>query len=481
VTSTGVRILGVADSDSYLKWGAAALAKTPDDWDATMVVVETPVLPTEAQRLAAVDGLSAPNGADGHHAAPAVVSLAELGALVEEQQPDAVFLSLRGPLIRVVIREVIANSRRRPVFVSGLPGISIPATRKALAFRSQVDLIVLHSSREIREFTQAAERLKVVQRFGLATLPFLGTMHSVVSRPSTGSGTEGVRSDVVRRDELVFAAQATVPRTRADRIAIVEWLAESARRHPELRVVIKLRAVGDEKQTHEEHYPYDALLAEIEDAPANLVTGSGSMSAHLARAVGLVTVSSTALIEAVALGVPGIALDDFGVGRRLINTVFEDSGLFGSSEDLIAARFRHPHASWLDDNYFHEPRENDWMRLIRALAAERELAEQPLKRQRFGRAGGPLRNVWDRKRALGNLDTSVSGYVALVIGYPARATYRTTNRMIRRTRRAIRQLRRFVFGQPLIPIDEQDPSGLLVTLPRTRSIHSSSNSPPRVP
>jgi len=412
VSDTPLRILGVADSDSYLKWGAAALAQTPADWDASMVVVETPVLPTEGQRLAAVDGLP------GHLAAPEVVSLAELGALVAEQQPDAVFLSLRGPLIRVVIREVVANSNRRPVFVSGLPGISIPATRKALAFRSQVDLIVLHSSREIREFTEAAERLKVVQQFGLATLPFL---RSRAIEPA-------------ERDEITFAAQAKVPRTRADRIAIIEWLAETARRHPELRVVIKLRAVGDEKQTHAENYPFDALLTEIEDAPANLVTEFGSMSAHLARAVGLVTVSSTALIEAVALGVPCIALDDFGVGRGLINTVFEDSGLFGSSEDLMSGRFHHPEPEWLDDNYFHAASTNNWVDGIRKLAALREIAEQPIKRQRFGRAGGPLRHVWNRKRALGNLDTSASGYVALVIGYQAKGAYLLIKHLSRKMR-----------------------------------------------
>ena len=437
-----------------------------------MVVVETPVLPTEAQRLAAVDGLDV---------VPEVVTLAQLGALVAEQQPDAVFLSLRGPLIRVVIREVVANSLRRPVIVSGLPGISIPATRKALAFRSQVDLIVLHSAREIREFTEAAEKLRVVQQFGLATLPFLATATTGASHPSTSSGTEAVTV----RDEIVFAAQAKVPRTHADRIAIVEWLAETARRNPELRVVIKLRAVGDEKQTHEEHYPYDVLLTEIEDAPTNLIAESGSMSAHLASAVGLVTVSSTALIEAVALGVPGLALDDFGVGRRLINTVFEDSGLFGSSEDLMAVRFRHPDPTWLDDNYFHAASANDWIDGIRELVAERELAEQPLKRQRFGRAGGPLRHVWDRKRALGNLDTSFAGYLALVIGYPARATYRITKRTIRRTRRVIRRTAAAFSGRVSeidgTAFDETGPSELLATSPRTQSIETSSSALPRVP
>ena len=302
-----LKILGVADSDSYVKWGAATLARAPREWDARLVVVESPFVPTAAQRAAAVDGLMA--------AEPPVVTLAELAQLVAAEQPDVVFLSLRGPLIRVVLRAVLAASMRRPVLVSGLPGISIPATKRALTFRSQVDLILLHSKRELRDFPEVAAKLALEQSFALATLPFFATTH----------GTDAPR------DEIVFAAQAKVPALRRERAAIVGWLADCARDHPELRMVIKLRAVGAETQTHAEQYPYDALLAELASRPANLVAESGSMGAHLERAAGLVTVSSTALLEAAAIGVPGLALNDFGVSDGLINRVFEGSGLLGSS------------------------------------------------------------------------------------------------------------------------------------------------------
>jgi hypothetical protein len=399
-----LKILGVADSDSYVKWGAATLARAPGAWQTQLVVVDSPFVPTEAQREAAVDGLMDTN--------PPVLSLAELTELVEAEQPDVVFLSLRGPLIRVVLRAVLEVSGRRPILVSGLPGISIPATRKALTFRSQVDLILLHSKRELRDFPEVAEKLSLEQSFALATLPFFATTHR--------SGAP--------RDEIVFAAQAKVPRLKSERTAIVAWLAECARMQPDLRVVIKLRAVGNETQTHAEQYPYDELLRELPSRPANLVAESGSMGAHLERAVGLVTVSSTALLEAAAIGVPGLALDDFGVSQGLINTVFEDSNLLGPSTELIAGRFRMPDPQWLDDNYFHDAADDDWVRKIEALVAAREIAPLPLRKLRYGQAGGRLRHVWDRKRALGALDRSFAGYVALVVGYPTRAVTRTARR-----------------------------------------------------
>jgi hypothetical protein len=405
VTDSRLRIIGIADSDSYVKWGAATLARAPRAWDTSFVVLDTPFLPTAAQRAAAVDGLL--------DADPPVLSLAALTELVAKEQPDVVFLSLRGPTIRVVLRAVLGVSGRRPILVSGLPGISIPATRKALTFRSQVDLILLHSKRELRDFPEVAEKLRIEQAFGLATLPFFA------SSPRAA----------VMRDEIVFAAQAKVPRLRSERVDIVNWLAACARAHPELRVVVKLRAVGNEKQTHAEQYPYDQLLDELPSRPTNLVAESGSMAAHLVRAVGLVTVSSTALIEAAAIGVPGLALDDFGVDPVLINTVFEGSNLVGPSTELVAARFRMPDPAWLDENYFHDPRDDDWVMRIEALVAARDVAPLPLRRLRYGQAGGRLRYVWDRKRALGSLDRSAAGFVALAIGFPARAVIRTGRRV----------------------------------------------------
>jgi hypothetical protein len=432
-----VRILGVADSDSYLKWGAASLARMHGDRE--LVILDTPFLPSEAQRAAAIEGLQiAGLGGSGLGVVP-VVSLAELRERVVETQPDVVLLSMRGPLIRVVIREVVAASVRRPVLVSGLPGISIPATRKALTFRSQADLVVLHSKHEIRAFTSVAAQLRIEQSFGLATLPFLDAR----SEP-TGA-----------RDEIVFAVQAKVPRERERRVEILNWLAETARRHPELRVVLKLRAVTGEPQTHAEAYPYDALLEELGSRPANLVVESGSMTTHLAHAVGLVTVSSTALIEAAAVGVPGIALDDFGVAKSLINPVFQDSNLLASSDELIAGRFRTPDPDWLDDNYFHADADNDWIDLVDSLVAARAHAPAPLRRQHNGRVGGRLRHVWDRKRALGHLDNTVSGRVALLIGYPTRAVYLRGRRIFWRLRRWQRRLTRLLGGRPA-PGAEQD-------------------------
>ncbi|WP_397545265.1 DUF6716 putative glycosyltransferase, partial [Salinibacterium sp.] len=283
-----------------------------------------------------------------------------------------------------------------------------PATLLALYYRSQVDLLILHSKREIAAFRSLAEHWGIEQDFGLATLPFLAR-----SRRSAVGG-----------DDIVFAAQAKVPRSLIDREQLVGWLVETARQQPERRVVLKLRAAAGETQTHAERYPLDEILARVPDVPDNLVVSTGSMPAHLERAAALVTVSSTAALEAAAMGVPVLVLDDFGVSESMINLVFDDSGLLGSSDDLIAGRYRNPDAGWLDENYFHEASGDTWISAIEAGVRRRDQADLPLRPQFRGTLGGNVRRVWDRKRALGRYDRSLGGYLALAVGMPLRGAVR---------------------------------------------------------
>jgi hypothetical protein len=400
-----MKVIAIADSDSYLKWGAAFLGALPGVTERELVLIETPVLPSDSQRAAAL--------AVGGVLPEQLFSLPlnEVLGTLRREQPDAVLIALRGPVAAVLIR-MIAELPHRPVIVTGLPGISIPATRKALAFRRQADLFVLHSKREIREFTQLSREYGWTHRFALATLPFV----------EDRTGAKGT--------DLVFAAQAVVPKTIDDRTRVLELLIAAARADPSRRVVIKVRGLAGEPQTHDDDLSYPELLEQAVDVPANLSVSSAPMSAALDDAQGLMTVSSTAAIEAIARGIPVITLDHFGVSGRLINTVFEGSGLFGGEDAVVRREFRHPAAAWLDDNYFHNPEADDVAAQLEALVAARRQGVLPA-REPARRPGGKLRLAWDRKRAFGDADRTLSGAVALAVGTPARATVIAARKMKR--------------------------------------------------
>jgi hypothetical protein len=404
-----VRALALVDTDSYVKWGAALLARLPADWEREIAVVATPAHPSEAQLAAALAG----SGFE-----PADVTQTTLDELVDRaarERPDVVIVAMRGPAASVVLRQ-LADLPNRPVLVSGLPGISIPATWKALFYRAQADLVVLHSKHEIREFGLVAGKRGWTHRLALATLPFADVA------PAAGG-----------RD-VVFAVQSIVPPRREQRERMLDILVETASRNPDHRVVIKVRAVSGEQQTHDEEHSYPGLLETRAYVPANLVVASGPMAEALDTAAGLVTVSSTAAIEAVARDIPVIVVDEFGISAKLINLVFADSGLTGSGDDVAALRFALPREQWLDDNYFHATGDNDWLEGIEELLAARALAPLVPRASLRGGFGGLLRRAWERKQAFGSHDRTVLGVVALAVGVPARRALLTA----RAVKRAVR-------------------------------------------
>lgn len=341
-----VRVLAVADSDSYLKWGASLLDTLPPSWERRLVVVRSPIAPTREQVDAALTGTTW-----ARRPSPVLTARA-LHGLVDTYRPDALLLACTGPVIDV-IASTLLGMRPRPVVVSGLPGISVPASSRVWCYRWSVDLLVVHSRREVREYTELSRSLGVNGQVGLATLPFL----------TRDGGTR--RTTLPGRDRVVFAPQAMVPACRSDRAGVLRALAALAERRTDLHVVVKVRAREAEMQTHRERFPYPEIWRDL--VVAGEVRGdavgfeTGPLRTQLKRAVGLVTVGSTAVLEAARAGVPLLVLSDFGGQDALHNVVFVGSGCMGTLAGLERADFRHPHAIWATDNYLHDPECSDWL------------------------------------------------------------------------------------------------------------------------
>ena len=386
-------LLVIADTDSYLKWGASLASTRPPDWDARLVLVRNTAAPSAGQRAAALVETGFSPG-DIREVDPAAVP-----RLVVQSGADAVLVSTRGRIAAVLMRQ-LNTLAVRPVLVSGIPGIAFPVARKALNNRAQGDLVIAHSKRERADYLRLVSVGGRDVRVGLSRLPF------------------AIPGTITHGEDLVFAAQAIVPRSRDDRLRVARLLRDAALADPSRRVVVKVRALAGEKQTHDEADGYAALLAELGRSPANLVIVGGAMRDALGTAQGLVTVSSTAALEAVALGVPVIALDVFGVGKPLINKVFVGSGVFGDEAAVIGREFRHPDPAWLDENYFHPPDDDNWGSQLDELAALRDAG--PLLRRPAPQRGGAVRRAWDRKRAFGTADQTVTGALALAAGTPLR-------------------------------------------------------------
>jgi hypothetical protein len=448
--TAGRLVVGIVDTDSFAKWGAHLLAAAPDGWSLELLVLHTPRTASPAQLRSAFRGLDDRLA----HLATEPPTPLDVDAVVERLRldpPDAVLVSVIGPVAELLIEEVHRRVPHRPVLVTGLPGISFPAKWKGVFSRARADLFVVHSHREVRDHEALAAEHGVEPFFALARLPF--------AQPPAPSARPG---STPTPDSVVFAAQPSVPPTREERARVVQWLVETATRHPEWRVVVKTRAAAGEQQTHREAFPYADLVPA--DAPPNLVVATGPMATHLDRAVALVTISSTAVLEAVARGIPALTLTDFGISQPLINQVFVDSGLEGDAIDLADGVFGTVSPDWMRDNYFHQESDDDWVIRTDRLMALRDagaLVDRPAARRS---RGGVLRRAWERKNALGPADRSVLGLVALAAGVPIR----TAKRLVRRLVRVVRPPAPSVVGAPRTQRQRADVAGGTTGLATTR-------------
>ena len=364
------RALFITDSDSYVKWGAALANQVPKDWPVRLVVARGNAEPSPRQIAEALEGTRFERENVQR------VGLGELRTVINDWRPDVIVAASRGWAVQSMVT-LIENRPDRPVLVSGLAGIALPVLPFGLGFRRSVDVFVVHSRRELREFSDASRALGIPHTYELATVPFISTAPHLVEGDAMRRSS---RPEPVR-DRIVFAAQAMVPASRRDRMWLLRRLMETARAHPGLEVVIKVRAREGEPQTHVEHFSYESLLDDLvaagEQIPANLVVESGAMSRQLKKAVGLVTVSSTAILEAIAEEIPCLALTDFGIGADQINLVLLDSNLLGTTDELVDGDFRHPNPEWLDDNYFHDPAQNTWIPQVESLLERRRTTGLP--------------------------------------------------------------------------------------------------------
>lgn len=334
------KVLALADSDSYLKWGAATLDSLGDEFDTSILILKSPIAPSPEQQFTALAGTPFVSST------VKTVGMNNLRSRLFDMEPDVVLLAGTGPIIEVAA-EIARKLPRPPALISGIPGMALPARKKGLEFRARTQALIVHSQREAEEYGALLTELGLTHKVTLNRLPFL---------PAAQPAAQAITS-------VVFTPQALVPSSAPQRTAILHALHRVTVAHPEVEVIIKVRALAGERQTHNERYPYDLLWHDLCEQnpdldPSSLTFAAGPLTDYLHSGAAHVTVSSTAALESISGELPTLVLSDFGVNERLLNAVYQGSGVLGTLGDLVDLKFGTPDPTWLDRNYFHtEPSE----------------------------------------------------------------------------------------------------------------------------
>ncbi|MFJ8664726.1 DUF6716 putative glycosyltransferase [Streptomyces sp. NPDC093600] len=328
-TNEAVRVAVLADSDTRWKWGALTARRiTAEAVEPTGFLLRGRATPTARQLAETGVSTTPPREVTGAEFLRAVRD-----AAARDEGYDVVVLALVGGTVRAVLQGLAELSLpRRPVIVTGYVGVVYEKLADGLLLRHGADVVLANSRHDAERFRAVyegvgADASSVVE----AALPFLG---GAPYAPEAG------------RDTLVFAAQPSVPATRAERTYLLRRLVGYARAHPEREVLLKLRSKPGEHTTHLEELPYQRLVRELA-VPPNFRLVYGHMGEVLDRTDLLVTVSSTAALEALHRRIPTAVLTDLGVREVLGNHHFIGSGLLTSFDRLDADVRPVPDEEWL--------------------------------------------------------------------------------------------------------------------------------------
>ncbi|MFI6939457.1 DUF6716 putative glycosyltransferase [Streptomyces sp. NPDC050418] len=330
------RVAVLADSDTRWKWGALTaqriVAAGGPDTRFDGFLLRGRSTPT-ARQLREVgvraDELREVTGAEFLHA------MEPSGAPGESEGYDVVVLALVGGAVQAMLHglaRVWEGRAERPVVVTGYVGVVYEKLADGLLLRHGADVVLANSRQDAERFRAVYEG--VGADAGAVTecaLPFLG---GAPYRPGTDPYT------------VCFAAQPSVPESRADRTYLLKRMVRHAELHPEREVLIKLRSKPGEHTTHIEELPYQKLAKALE-LPPNCRLVYGHMGEVLDRTDLLVTISSTAALEALHRRIPTAVLTDLGVREALGNHHFTGSGCLASWTHLDEGHVPEPDEEWL--------------------------------------------------------------------------------------------------------------------------------------
>ena len=228
-----------------------------------------------------------------------------------------------------------------PVVVTGWVGVIIEKITAGYLDRVGSDVVAVNGVDDLEHFVTVAQQLDLDPgNLLLSGLPILG---SSAAAPHGGP---------IRR--VLFADQPTVPGPAQERLHLYRRLLDYAYAHPEREVLLKPRhRLGEDTFHRMVHHPEDLLLGV--DRPPNFRIDYTPISELLPSVDLLLTMSSTAALEAVGSGCRVGLVLDLGVHERYGNHVFLASGLLRTFDQLIADDIGTPDRFWLGGYFFDRP------------------------------------------------------------------------------------------------------------------------------
>ena len=254
---------------------------------------------------------------------------------------DALVLGLDGQRSRdalLMLSTEWKSSDQRPILISAYPGILFRFALEGMLDRSGADLLCLNSPHDLATYQQGCAALGMDSSNAVVTgLPILWNVQARQKQPETPS--------------IVFFEQPSIPVHPLQRRYLCKQLKELAEAWPNHSVIFKPRTSSIESTLHRRHGEMAGVIDKMTEKVPNLQLSFKPATRLLRQCGCAITVSSTAALEAMAMGVSTRIVGDLGVTETLGNHFFASSGAVATFAAIREEPFQLTHApEWLQQN-----------------------------------------------------------------------------------------------------------------------------------
>ena len=254
---------------------------------------------------------------------------------------DVLFLGLDGQRSRdalLQLKAVWGTSSDRPVLVSAYPGILFRFALEGMLDRAGVDLLCLNSEQDLDTYRRGCTALGMDSGNAVLTgLPILWRVEKRRKEPELQS--------------IVFFEQPSIPVHPLQRRFLCRQIKDLALAHPRHPVIFKPRTSSLERTLHRSHGEMAGVIDRMSATVPNLQLSFKPATRLLRHCGCAITVSSTAALESMTMGVSTKIVSDLGVTETLGNHFFAGSGCIASFEEIGKDPFTPTHdKTWLLSN-----------------------------------------------------------------------------------------------------------------------------------
>ena len=256
---------------------------------------------------------------------------------------DALILGLDGQRSRdalLQLKGIWRDKHQRPVLVSAYPGILFRFALEGMLDRSGVDLLCLNSQADLDTYQQGCNALGMDSSNAVLTgLPILWNVE------------KRKKDKELDQPTIVFFEQPSIPVHPLQRHYICEQIKELALSKPGYPVIFKPRTSSIESTLHRRHGEMASVIDRMTEKIPNLQLSFKPATRLLRHCGCAITVSSTAALESMAMGVSTRIVSDLGVTETLGNHFFAGSGAVANFEAIRHDPFTPQHDdAWLQRN-----------------------------------------------------------------------------------------------------------------------------------